>query len=103
MIQQHAAEHVTSDAEPGLLELLVGDGRPLLALFAVGLIVSGIFALFLAATVTFLPPAFRNGRVSQLPYVADLPLRRPLERSHTSSGSSACGLRESRLQSAKLE
>lgn len=42
-------------AEPGLLEALVGDGRPLLSLFAIGLIVSGIFALFLSATVTFLP------------------------------------------------
>ena len=41
--------------EPGLFHALVKDGRPLLSLFAMGLIVSGIFALFLAATVTFLP------------------------------------------------
>jgi len=42
-------------AEPGLAATLVGDGRPLLSLLAVGLLVSGLFALFLAATVTFLP------------------------------------------------
>jgi len=42
-------------AEPGLAVTLIGDGRPLLALLAVGLFVSGVFALFLAATVTFLP------------------------------------------------
>jgi hypothetical protein len=34
---------------------LVGDGRPLLTLVALGLIVSGIFALFLSITGTFLP------------------------------------------------
>ena len=39
----------------GFLSALAGDGRPLLALVALGLIVSGVFALFLAATVTFLP------------------------------------------------
>ena len=39
----------------GLLEALSGDGRPLLALVALGLILSGIFALFLSATGTFLP------------------------------------------------
>lgn len=35
--------------------MLVGDGRPLLALVAIGLILSGIFALFLSITGTFLP------------------------------------------------
>jgi hypothetical protein len=39
----------------GLLAELVGDGRPLLALVALGLILSGIFALFLSATGAFLP------------------------------------------------
>lgn len=39
----------------GLLAALVSDGLPLLNLLAVGLIVSGIFALFLSATHTFLP------------------------------------------------
>jgi hypothetical protein len=39
----------------GLLAALVGDGRPLLALVALGLILSGIFALFLSVTGTFLP------------------------------------------------
>jgi len=44
-----------SEPQVGLLGALVGDGRSLLALLAVGLIASGMFALFLAATVTFLP------------------------------------------------
>jgi hypothetical protein len=39
----------------GLLAELVGDGRPLLALVALGLILSGIFALFLSITGAFLP------------------------------------------------
>jgi len=43
------------ESENGLLSALVGDGRPLLGLLAIGLIVSGLFALFLSATMTFLP------------------------------------------------
>ena len=39
----------------GLLTALIGDGRPLLALVALGLMLSGIFALFLSITRTFLP------------------------------------------------
>jgi hypothetical protein len=39
----------------GLLSALIGDGRPLLALVALGLILSGIFALFLSVTGQFLP------------------------------------------------
>ena len=39
----------------GLLTALIGDGRPLLMLVALGLMLSGIFALFLSATGTFLP------------------------------------------------
>ncbi len=39
----------------GLLSALVGDGRPLLVLVALGLILSGIFALFLSVTGAFLP------------------------------------------------
>ena len=39
----------------GLLTALVGDGRPLLMLVALGLMLSGIFALFLSSTGTFLP------------------------------------------------
>ena len=45
----------TEESQAGLLSTLVGDGRPLLGLLAVGLIVSGLFALFLSATLTFLP------------------------------------------------
>ena len=41
--------------ERGLVPALVGDGRPLLALMAVGLIVAGAFAFFLAAVGQFLP------------------------------------------------
>jgi hypothetical protein len=39
----------------GLLTELAGDGRPLLALVALGLVLSGLFALFLSATGAFLP------------------------------------------------
>jgi hypothetical protein len=39
----------------GLLQALVGDGRPLLSLTGLVLILSGAFALFLAATGHFLP------------------------------------------------
>ena len=35
--------------------MLVADGRPLLSLMALGLMAAGMFALFLAATGTFLP------------------------------------------------
>ena len=45
----------TPDETRGLVTALVGDGRPLLALVALGLILSGIFALFLSITGTFLP------------------------------------------------
>jgi hypothetical protein len=56
MTPQTAGDRVTlQSSEPGLAATLVGDGRPLLSLLAVGLFVSGVFALFLAATVTFLP------------------------------------------------
>lgn len=41
--------------EAHLLTTLVGDGRSLLALVALGLILSGAFAFFLAITGTFLP------------------------------------------------
>src|SRR5436305_13016229 len=39
----------------GLVTALVGAGRPLLVLLALGLIVSGVFAVFLSVTHTFLP------------------------------------------------
>jgi hypothetical protein len=43
-------------AEPtSLPAALIGDGRPLLALVALGLILSGLFALFLTVTNSFLP------------------------------------------------
>jgi hypothetical protein len=50
-------QHSAPDAESstGLLTALIGDGRPLLVLVALGLMLSGLFALFLAATSTFLP------------------------------------------------
>lgn len=49
---------VTSRYEPedtGLLRILAGDGRPVLALGAVGLVLAGGFGFFLAATGEFLP------------------------------------------------
>lgn len=52
---QEAIEPGAAGYQTGLLTALVGDGRSLLVLVALGLIVSGIFALFLAATGTFLP------------------------------------------------
>jgi len=45
----------TDDADLGFLEALVGDGRPLLLLTGLSLILAGLFALFLAATGHFLP------------------------------------------------
>jgi len=47
--------HRPSGDAAGLLPELIGDGRPLLALVALGLILSGIFALFLSVTGQFLP------------------------------------------------
>jgi hypothetical protein len=47
--------HGERDAQRGLMSALVGDGRPLLALVAVCLMLSGGFALFLSATGQFLP------------------------------------------------
>ena len=43
------------DPEMSLWAACVGDGRPLLVLLALGLMASGAFALFLAATGSFLP------------------------------------------------
>lgn len=45
--------------QKGLLEALVGDGRPLLAFTGLSLVLSGLFALFLAATGHFLPQDVR--------------------------------------------
>lgn len=42
-------------ADHGLLHALVQDGRPLLKLTAIGLLLSGLFAIFLAARREFLP------------------------------------------------
>jgi hypothetical protein len=53
-IQQPSAAFAQAESA-GFLSMLVGDGRPLLALVAIGLILSGIFALFLSITGTFLP------------------------------------------------
>src|SRR5262245_28321533 len=39
----------------GLLRALIGDGRPLLSLTAVALLLSGLFAIFLSARREFLP------------------------------------------------
>src|SRR5215475_12776449 len=41
--------------DDGLLASLIGDGRPLLALVAVSLMLSGGFAIFLSASGHFLP------------------------------------------------
>jgi hypothetical protein len=44
-----------ADDDRGLFEALIGDGRPLLWLTSVSLILSGLFALLLSATGHFLP------------------------------------------------
>src|SRR5260370_13838372 len=51
----HSRVSFAAEDSIGLLTALVGDGRPLLMLVALGLMLSGIFALFLSATGTFLP------------------------------------------------
>ena len=43
------------EREAGFFEQLVEDGRPALMLFAVGLLISGTFAVFLSARREFLP------------------------------------------------
>jgi hypothetical protein len=59
---------IAEDDPTGLLTALVADGRPLLVLVALGLIVAGIFALFLSITGSFLPHevAFLGMQPSQL-------------------------------------
>jgi len=42
-------------ADPGFLTALIDDGRPLITLTAVALLLSGSFAIFLAARREFLP------------------------------------------------
>src|SRR5262245_37086433 len=49
------ANHDAHANQSGLLESLSGDGRPLLSLVAVSLMLAGGFALFLSATGNFLP------------------------------------------------
>ena len=43
------------DAKPGLIGLIVGDGRPLLSATGLGLVLAGGFALFIAARGELLP------------------------------------------------
>jgi hypothetical protein len=47
------------DDDASLLAVLVGDGRPLLALYAVGLTLAGLFAWFLSAAGEALPHELR--------------------------------------------
>jgi hypothetical protein len=47
--------HYTKTDNRGLLQALIGDGRPLLIFTGLSLLLSGGFALFLAATGHFLP------------------------------------------------
>jgi hypothetical protein len=51
-----APAHPTTNPDPrGLFSVLTGDGRPLLSFTGLALVLSGVFALFLAATGHFLP------------------------------------------------
>jgi hypothetical protein len=58
-----AAEETAPD-RTGFLAALVGDGRPLLTLTALALLLSGAFALFLTATRQFLPHDLEFLRIS---------------------------------------
>jgi len=53
--QKSARGSRRGERDRGFLEALVGDGRPLIAVTAVILLVCGSFAMFLAATGHFLP------------------------------------------------
>lgn len=55
MDTRHPIAPVAAEDSIGLLTALIGDGRLLLQLVALGLMLSGIFALFLSATGAFLP------------------------------------------------
>lgn len=46
---------MNTDDNRGIVEALIGDGRPLLLFTGLALILSGIFAIFIAATGHFLP------------------------------------------------
>src|SRR6185295_122540 len=47
--------HPVTTANRGLLDALIGDGRPFLIFLGLSLVLSGAFAIFLAATHRFLP------------------------------------------------
>lgn len=47
--------NTSARSDPGLLNALIEDGRPLLALTGIALLLSGVFAIFLAARREFLP------------------------------------------------
>lgn len=53
-MKQHEMNYSVSDQQ-GLFEALIGDGRPLLLFTGLSIVLSGGFALFLAATGHFLP------------------------------------------------
>ena len=59
MISTLQATETASDDDRSLGAILVGDGRPLLALFAVGLGLAGTFAWFLSAAGEALPHELR--------------------------------------------
>jgi hypothetical protein len=61
------------DRDTGLLRALIGDGRPLLVLTAVMLLVSGAFAIFLSVRREFLPHdvAFLGMSAEQLCAIAE--------------------------------
>ena len=53
------AETKRRSSDPSLLAVLIGDGRPLLGLYAVGLALAGLFAWFLSAAGEALPHELR--------------------------------------------
>jgi hypothetical protein len=53
-MKPHETHYLSSDQQ-GLLQALIGDGRPLLLFAGLSIVLAGGFALFLAATGHFLP------------------------------------------------
>jgi hypothetical protein len=78
----------------GLLDALVGDGRPLIKLTGIALIASGLFAFFLGATGHFLPHdiAFLGVPVESLQSIAETRLVNFMIHDRVSFGGAILGI-----------
>ncbi|MEM9704193.1 MAG: hypothetical protein AAF907_17270, partial [Planctomycetota bacterium] len=81
-------------ARPGLLAVLVGDGRPLISLAGLGLIACGLFAFFVGLTGQFLPHdlAFLGTDSAAIWAVADSRLAYFMIHDRVSFGGAALGI-----------